>query len=226
MNGNGKASANGRFAVPASSDEESEEEEASDEEESEDDASDPDSEMAEEPVIVEKADDELTAEEKAVRAEERKEEGNIHFKSKNYPSATRLYSSAIELVPTNPAYLTNRAASLMASRLYSSALADCVAASALQSKDPQSKTLLRLARCQLALGLVLAAQQTLDQLLKLDPSNPQVGQERLRAARIKTHVDNVVREIDQKNWSMYLNLFRDHAMDTYQNLIRYGIARY
>lgn len=138
------------------------------------------------------------------RAEAKKEAGNDLFKRKDYPSATRLYSNAIALVPTNPAYLTNRAASLMASRLYSSALADCVAASALQSAAPQPKTLLRLARCQLALGLVLAAQQTLDALLRLDPSNPAVSAERLRAARIDKHVKNVMRERDAKNWSMVL----------------------
>lgn len=92
----------------------------------------------------------------------------------------------------------------MSSRLYSSALADCVAAVALQLSSPQSKTLLRLARCQLALGLIPVAQQTLDQLLILDPSNPQVGQERARCARINVHIGNVKRELAKKNWSMVL----------------------
>lgn len=151
-----------------------------------------------------KPDDELSKEERIVRAEEKKEEGNVLFKKKDYPSASRLYSQAIALAPTNAAYLTNRAASLMASRLYSSALADCVAASALQLADPQTKTLLRLAKCQLALGLVLAAHQTLDHLLRLDPANPAVSAERTRAARIDKHVSNVMRERERKNWSMVL----------------------
>lgn len=153
---------------------------------------------------LEKPDSDLTPAEALGRAEERKEAGNVLFKKKDYPSATRLYTQAIALAPTNPAYLTNRAASLMASRSYSAALADCVAATAIQASKPQSKTLLRLARCQLALGLILAAQQTLDQLLQLDPGNPQVGSERARAARIATHVANVRRELAGKNWSMVL----------------------
>ena len=146
----------------------------------------------------------MTEEEKIERAEEKKEFGNSLFKKKDYPSATRYYSNAISLAPTNPAYLTNRAASLMASRLFSSALADCVAASALQSSDPQVKTLLRLTKCQLALGLILPAQQTLDQLLKMDPTNPQIQAENSKAVRIDKHISNVKREMEAKNWSMVL----------------------
>lgn len=187
------------FTVPSSSEESG----SSDEDDSEDE-SESSPEADEDDTPREKTDEELTPEEALVRAEERKEAGNALFKKKDYPSATRLYTQAISLSPTNPAYLTNRAASLMGSRSYSAALADCVAATALQSAAPQSKTLLRLARCQLALGLGPAAQQVLDQLLKLDPSNPQVGQERARSARITKHIENCQRERTAKNWSMVL----------------------
>ena len=194
-----------RFAPPVSSSEESDSEGTDSEEESEDERSQQyqEADEVEMPPYV-KPDDELTPEERIARAEEKKEDGNKLFKTKDYPSATRLYSQAIALAPTNAAYLTNRAASLMASRLYSSALADCVAASALQLAAPQTKTLLRLAKCQLALGLVLAAHQTLDHLLRLDPANPAVVSERGRAARIDNHVSNVMRERERKNWSMVL----------------------
>lgn len=197
--GNGAA---GRETVAASSDED--EDDSSDEEDDDDDDDSDPEEVGAEPV--ERADDELSDEEKVIRADAKKEEGNVYFKAKNYASATRLYSAAISLVPTNPAYLTNRAASLMASRIYSQALADCVAASALQIAAPQSKTLLRLAKCQLELGLIPAAQQTLDQILVLDPSNAQLPNERRRAARMKNHVDNVCRERSSpdKNWTMIL----------------------
>lgn len=188
------------FTVPSSSEESG----SSDEDDDSEDESESSPEADEDDTPREKTDEELTPEEALVRAEERKEAGNVLFKKKDYPSATRLYTQAISLSPTNPAYLTNRAASLMGSRSYSAALADCVAATALQSAAPQSKTLLRLARCQLALGLGPAAQQVLDQLLKLDPSNPQVGQERARAARIAKHVENCHRERTGKNWSMVL----------------------
>lgn len=125
-------------------------------------------------------------------------------KKKDYPSATRLYSQAISLDPTNPTYLSNRAASRMESRIYSLALEDLLAASAIQSKDPQPKTLLRLGKCQLALGLILPAQTTLDQAFKLDPSSVPLQNERARAARIANHITNVKREIENKNWSMVL----------------------
>jgi DnaJ family protein C protein 7 len=92
----------------------------------------------------------------------------------------------------------------MESRLYSLALEDCLAASALQLRDPQTKTLLRLGKCQLALGLIVPAQQTLDQAFKLDPKSVPVQQERARAARIANHIQNVKREIENKNWSMVL----------------------
>lgn len=153
--------------------------------------------------VLEKPDSELTADEARARAEEKKAVGNALFAKKDYPSATRLYSHAISLDPANPAYLTNRAASYMATKSFSLALADCLKAAQLQSLNPQPKTLLRLARCQLALGLVVQAQQTLDQLLPLDAS-AQVMQERARCGRIANHVANVKRELAKKDWSMVL----------------------
>ncbi|KAK4698598.1 hypothetical protein P7C70_g7674, partial [Phenoliferia sp. Uapishka_3] len=193
------------FKVP-SSDEESGSE-ATDSDSNDDDADPSDVELPEadddEAPIPEKPDSELTPEEALERAEEKKTAGNAFFAKKDYPSATRLYSQAISLNPTNPAYLTNRAASYMAAKSFARALDDCLKAAQLQSKAPQSKTLLRLARCQLALGLVVQAQQTLDQLLQLDASGP-VMQERARASRIAVHVDNVKRELAKKNWSMVL----------------------
>lgn len=189
--------------APPSSDEESDE--FTSEEEGE--VPDPDDDIPEadeEVIIVETPDSELTPEEAIVRGEERKATGNAFFKAKNYASATRLYTQAIALAPTNPAYLTNRAAAYMSARMYTQALADCVSAAGLQISAPQSKTLLRLARCQLALGLIPVAQHTLDQLLQLDPSNPQVSQERARILRIANHLGNVKRELVNKNWSMVL----------------------
>ncbi|KAM0752097.1 TPR-like protein [Meredithblackwellia eburnea MCA 4105] len=200
MNGGGKGKfgrAGNSFKVP---DSDSEEEDDSEDEEDEDESEEEEEEIQEPP---EKPDDELSPSEKLVRAEEKKAQGNTFFGKKDYPSATRLYTHAISLDPTNPAYLTNRAASYMATKRYSLALEDCLRAASLQSKDPQPKTLLRLARCQLALGLVVPAQQTLDQLLPLDAS-PAVMQERARAGRIANHVANIRREMGKKDWSMVL----------------------
>ncbi|KAL8277416.1 hypothetical protein RQP46_010138 [Phenoliferia psychrophenolica] len=202
------------FTVPTSSDEDGSS--AGDDDSDDDDDSDADAEGRGDPSdaelpeadeselpIPEKPDHELSPSEALERAEERKTAGNALFAKKDYPSATRLYSQAIALNPLNPAYLTNRAASYMAAKQFSRALEDCLKAAQLQSASPQPKTLLRLARCQLALGLVVQAQQTLDQLLPLDASQ-QVMQERARAARIAVHVQNVKRELAKGDWSMVL----------------------
>ncbi|BGP15680.1 hypothetical protein JCM10213_006149 [Rhodosporidiobolus nylandii] len=181
QNGNG-------FGVPSSDD-------GSEASDSEDDSDD-------EPQ--EKPDSELTDAEKVERAAQRKEQGNVFYKKADYPSATRLYSQAIDLDPTNAAYFLNRAASRMGSKLYSAALEDCLAASALQKNDPQAKTFLRTAKCQLALGLVGPAQQSLHEAFRLEPSNRQVATEKARAERVATHVANIKRSIEQKDWSMVL----------------------
>lgn len=195
MNGNSKSKGFG----PPQTDSDSDEDHYTDPSDSE-----VEEEESEDEGPAEVPDDELDDGAKLVRAAERKEQGNDYFKKKDYTNATRLYTQAIALDPKNPAYLTNRAASRMGSRQYQAALDDCLAAAALQAAAPQSKTLLRLARCQLALGRVEPAQQTLDQLLKLDGANPQVQQERARCARIANHVNNVKRELANKNWSMVL----------------------
>ncbi|GAA5904965.1 hypothetical protein JCM6882_002406 [Rhodosporidiobolus microsporus] len=181
QNGNG-------FGVPSDTSDDEDDSES----ESEDDA----------PPL--KPDSELTDAERLERAAERKEQGNVAYKKGDYPTATRFYTHAIELDPSNASYLLNRAASRMSSKLFSSALEDCLAASALQKNDPQSKTLLRTAKCQLALGLVGPAQQSLHEAFRLDPSNRAVALERARAERVATHVSNIKRDIEKKDWSMVL----------------------
>lgn len=116
----------------------------------------------------------------------------------------RHYSHAIDLDPSDPAYHLNRAAARMASKLFSAALDDCLAAQALQKNDPQGKTLLRTAKCQLALGLVGPAQQTLHEAFRLEPGNRAVAAEKSRADRVAQHVANIRRDLDRGEWSMVL----------------------
>ncbi|GAA6039908.1 hypothetical protein JCM8097_006794 [Rhodosporidiobolus ruineniae] len=182
-NGNG-------FGVPSDSDEDSDEDDS--EEDSDDD------------VEVEKPDSELTDVERLERAAQRKEQGNVAYKRADYATATRFYSQAIDLDPTNPSYLLNRAASRMSSKLFSSALEDCLTAQALQKADPQAKTLLRTAKCQLALGLVGPAQQGLHEAFRLEPSNRAIATEKARAERVAGHVANIKRDLEKKDWSMVL----------------------
>ncbi|EGO22521.1 hypothetical protein SERLADRAFT_440542 [Serpula lacrymans var. lacrymans S7.9] len=110
------------------------------------------------------------------QAEKRKEEGNVAFKAKRYGEAIDLYTKAIahvvpDLNPSEPAFLTNRAASYMALKRFRLALSDCQQAATLQAESPSSKTLIRLARCQFALGSSSPALSTLRTVLALEPQS-------------------------------------------------------
>ncbi|GAA5941990.1 tetratricopeptide repeat protein [Sporobolomyces koalae] len=173
--------------------------------ESEDDSDDDD-------VIIQepKPDSELTESERVAKAIDQKDLGNSAYKKGDYPTATRYYTHAIELDPTNSSYLLNRAAAKMGSGSYSSALEDCLSVQAIQGKDKssdggvQAKTYLRTAKCQLALGLVGPAQQSLQEAFRLEPSNRAIVTERTRADRISGHVERIKDNLDKKDWSMVL----------------------
>ncbi|GAA5918729.1 hypothetical protein JCM5296_000538, partial [Sporobolomyces johnsonii] len=189
--GNGRPPSNG-FRAPSGSDSASDSEDESSEDEAE---------------PVEKPDDELTPDEKLARAAAQKDLGNAAYKRADYPTATRFYTHAIALDPSNASFHLNRAAARMGSRLFAAALDDCLAAQALQGKapeGPQGKTLLRTAKCQLALGLIGPAQQSLAEAFRLDPSNRAVVSEKARAERIAQHVANVKRSLESGDWSMVL----------------------
>ncbi|KAM0787366.1 hypothetical protein ACM66B_003452 [Microbotryomycetes sp. NB124-2] len=153
---------------------------------------------------IEFLDPELTPEQKVERAQKKKAQGNEHYKKKDYVNATKLYTQAIELDPQEPAYYMNRAASRMESKQFRLALEDLLVASSLQRSQPQVKTLLRLGKCQMALGMIVPAQQSLDDAFKLEPANVQVQQERARAGRLGSHVQSIQKYLAAKDWSMVL----------------------
>ncbi|KAH9991103.1 hypothetical protein BJV77DRAFT_553430 [Russula vinacea] len=72
----------------------------------------------------------------AAEAEKLKEQGNESFKLGRYGEAVDLYTKAINLVSTEPAYLTNRAAAYIAIKRFRAALADCQLANTLQTALP------------------------------------------------------------------------------------------
>ncbi|GAA5905220.1 hypothetical protein JCM8208_000319 [Rhodotorula glutinis] len=188
--GNGNGNGNGRRAGDSNSDDDSG---------SNDDSSDEDDSRP--PV---KADSDLTDAERLARAAEKKELGNVYYKRADYATAVRHYSHAIDLDPSEPSYHLNRAAARMLLKLFGAALEDCLAAQALQKNDLQSKTLLRTAKCQLALGLVAPAQQSLHEAFRLEPGNRAVATEKARAERVAQHVSNIRRDLERKEWSMVL----------------------
>lgn len=141
-------------------------------------------------------------EEETLTADQVKEKGNVAFKAGRYGDAIDLYSKAIEMNPLEPSYLTNRAASYMALKRFKPALADCQSASTLQSSSPSAKTLLRLARCQLALGSPIPALSTLRTVLSLAPSDPSALQLQTQATQLVAHLENFQSSKEAREWGM------------------------
>ncbi|KAG1774160.1 hypothetical protein EV702DRAFT_1270163 [Suillus placidus] len=152
-------------------------------------------------------------------ADDVKEQGNVAFKAKQYTEAIELYTKAIgkntaslscptdtnslpDIKPTEPSYFTNRAASYMALKRFRSALSDCQQAATLQSEDPSSKTLIRLARCQLALGLSEPALSTLRSVLSLEPTNPAALQLKDKVLELENHLRTFESSRTRKEWGM------------------------
>ncbi|XP_006461587.1 hypothetical protein AGABI2DRAFT_70494, partial [Agaricus bisporus var. bisporus H97] len=136
------------------------------------------------------------------RAGEVKENGNEAFKAGKYQEAIDLYTEAIHLDPTEPLYLTNRAAAYMGLKRFRPALEDCQQAATLQQASPQPKTLLRLARCQLMLGLLVAAASTAKEILTIDAYNPQALELQEKIRTLKTQVKNSKNAKSRKEWDL------------------------
>ncbi|KAA1470108.1 DnaJ-domain-containing protein [Dentipellis sp. KUC8613] len=138
----------------------------------------------------------------AVEAEALKEQGNTCFKAKKYGDAIDLYTQAIALVSTEPAYLTNRAAAYMALKKFRPALEDCQQAATLQSAAPSAKTLVRLARCQLALGSPTPALSTLRAALSVEPGNAAAADLQRKVLDLEAHLRNFEGAKARKEWGM------------------------
>ncbi|KAH9057438.1 hypothetical protein EDB87DRAFT_1751756 [Lactarius vividus] len=168
---------------------------------------------------------------RAAEAEKLKEQGNDSFKLARYGDAIDLYTKAIgasaridvptddvtmtmtmsipspDLVPTEPSYLTNRAAAFIAVKRFRSALADCLLAATLQATTSAGgaappKTLLRLARCQLALAQTAAALSTLRAVIAVEPDSAPAAQMHARALELEAHTRNLVASRQRREWGM------------------------
>lgn len=156
-----------------------------------------------------------------VRAEQLKEEGNAKFKMRKYDDAIRLYTEAISafvtlsnlfilgantvkiiaLNPAEPNYLTNRAASYMAIKRFTSACDDCQRAAKLQP-TPTAKTLVRLAKCQLALGGYTATLSTVERVFAIDPNDQAARKLEAGAKVMRDHVARYHDAMEGKDYSM------------------------
>jgi DnaJ family protein C protein 7 len=171
-------------------------------------------------------------EDPAVRAERIKEQGNVAFKASRYHDAIDLYTQAIgifpifatptkhllktpptDLNPSEPSYLTNRAASHMALKRFRPALKDCQAAATLQTASPVPKTILRLARCHFALGDPTPALSALRPLLTATEHIPAAHQLHARIRELAVHLANVTDARARRDWGV-ARLAMDKCLQT------------
>ncbi len=89
-------------------------------------------------------------EEQKKQAESHKSQGNAAMAKKDYTAAIEAYSKALELVPQNPIYLSNRAAAYSASHQHAKASAD--AELAVEADPSYTKAWSRLGLARYALG--------------------------------------------------------------------------
>ena len=75
-------------------------------------------------------------------------------------------------------------------------------AATLQTSSPSSKTLLRLARCQLALGSSTPALSTIRSVLALEPKNAQAVQLKDKVQALENHVRNFESARKKKEWGL------------------------
>jgi DnaJ family protein C protein 7 len=90
----------------------------------------------------------------------------------------------------------------MALKRFRPALEDCQVAATLQASSPSSKTLLRLARCQLALGSTTPALSIIRSVLALEPANAQAVQLRDKVQALENHVRNFESARKKKEWGL------------------------
>src|ERR1700685_1020049 len=92
-------------------------------------------------------------------------------------------------IRSDPAYLTNCAASYMAIKKFWPALEDCQPAVTLQSASPSPKTLIRLARCQLlVIGSPNSALSALRSALSIEPTNEAALHLQTEALELERHL--------------------------------------
>lgn len=90
----------------------------------------------------------------------------------------------------------------MAVKRFKPALADCQQAASLQTKSPSAKTLIRLARCQTALGSSAAALSTIRAVLDLEPTNSVALQLQSKISQLESHEANYRAAMKKKEWTL------------------------
>ncbi|KAI1078357.1 hypothetical protein F5B20DRAFT_226184 [Whalleya microplaca] len=150
----------------------------------------------------------------AEEAELHKADGNKAFKQKDYKRAIAEYTSAIQLMPDEPTYLSNRAAANMSDARYGAALDDCLQAVKLDPTNP--KFLLRLARIYTALGRPEEAMTTFARI------HPPASAKDMAAAKEMQHHFRAAQDALERGTSGSMVL---HALDQAEKLLGVGAGK-
>lgn len=90
----------------------------------------------------------------------------------------------------------------MALKRFKLALADCQQAASLQTDSPSAKTLIRLVRCQTALGSLTAALSTIRAVLGLEPTNSVALQLQMKVSQLESHQENYLASMKKREWTL------------------------
>jgi DnaJ family protein C protein 7 len=89
----------------------------------------------------------------------------------------------------------------MALKFFRAALTDCQAAAGLQAASPSPKTLVRLAKCHLALGSPNPALSAVRAALAIDSTNVTAKEVERAAARLENYLSQVEMARSKRDWS-------------------------
>ena len=142
------------------------------------------------PVHIDESDEKVKE-----QAEALKLEGNKAMAAKDYETAVSKYTAAIELVPTNAVYLSNRAAAYSSMRTHDLALAD--AKKATEVEPTYAKGWSRLGLAHYALGDAESAMKAYEQGLSVEGSTPSDAMKRGYETAKQKVSDNLMNSLDK-----------------------------
>lgn len=122
-------------------------------------------------------------------AEEKKNLGNDQYKAQNYQMALKFYSDAIALCPETATYYSNRCACYMMLANYTSALID--ARTAVRLDPAFEKAYVRIAKCCLAKGDIVGAEQAIKKIEEMDAQSTAANSEKSLLQQLK-HLETVI----------------------------------
>ncbi len=145
-------------------------------------------------------------EEDKKKAEKVKEEANAYFKNQKYTEAISLYSEAIDLDSTVPAYFSNRSLAYLKTECFGYALQD--ATSALKLDSSYTKAYYRRASAQMALGKFKLALKDFEAVVKVRPNDKDAKAKYSECKKIVTRIafEKAIAVDDQKSVAETINL--------------------